>query len=719
MRTIAFIAVLICTPPPASAAIRGEIVERGGIARRATVLEQGIPVAPMPLDRARALAVLDARGTPLPGAVEPEAQDENGMVRWLRVTAVVSLPAKGRLPVRIEPGRIRVPEFAVRRLDGGVEVRTAHYRLAARDPGEIELSSGRAGLLAGRWSVELIGDARSILWRAYFREFVPAGVEVEESTKTRATLLLKGSVPVSGDRRIDCELRLFVNAFSPRIRFAWRITNQLRQKVWLQRYALRLPLAAPASAAPNTRGAVKLLSVGAARLAVTADFLDDLGRGAGMALAAGGRALLHGGLNMPPDGDPLSGPPPDVHRMFHKGMSRTFSGALIPNGTASDAADALAPVDFVLPPQYYSDVGALPEAGDPVTPGEYAPHVRRAAEWLLKNQWRGTLYWGEWYRERDDTRNQAVQEASNGHSPLAPLYHYWRTGDARFLRAARRSAEYVWDVQLTRSDEHVGWMFHTRRHLFDELDWIHPRYQRATGGLVASHVFLNAPARRDIIAAIRNFHTRCFDERGIPHAWNKAANRRGDTEDGVDTSNFMEALTWCYRETGDRYFLDAALKMSRWTASRWALRGKRKGDDWNWNLSQYALRGLYTLWECSRDREVFDVMAGIVRKTLDNTARSGYELRDGVGGGETHAVFYHAWVATRIAKLCPDGDELVRKLAEVVRREAARQRPDGLISLDHGHESGLKTVWTSYYDAKALVAYVPVLTAHLASKKDR
>jgi hypothetical protein len=35
--------------------------------------------------------------------------------------------------------------------------------------------------------------------------------------------------------------------------------------------------------------------------------------------------------------------------------------------------------------------------------------------------------------------------------------------------------------------------------------------------------------------------------------------------------------------------------------------------------------------------------------------------------------------------------------------------------IDHGMESGKNTIWASYYDPKAFVAYVPVLTAHLAA----
>ena len=102
-----------------------------------------------------------------------------------------------------------------------------------------------------------------------------------------------------------------------------------------------------------------------------------------------------------------------------------------------------------------------------------------------------------------------------------------------------------------------------------------------------------------------------FDDRGIPHGWDKIANRREESEDGVDTSNFMEALAMCYRETGDRAFLDWALQMSRWTAARYQVRGKRKNDDWNWNLTNYVLRGLVTLYETSHsDGETFRDFAG-------------------------------------------------------------------------------------------------------------
>jgi hypothetical protein len=86
-------------------------------------------------------------------------------------------------------------------------------------------------------------------------------------------------------------------------------------------------------------------------------------------------------------------------------------------------------------------------------------------------------------------------------------------------------------------------------------------------------------------------------------------------------------------------------------------------------------------------------------------------------GDELHFAFYHSWISTRVAKFAPDGDAMTRTLLRVVRREMNRQRLDGQFNVEHGMESGLPTIWTSYYEAKSLVAYVPVLAAHLAATK--
>lgn len=715
--------MVLALPLAAQDLVTGRIVERHGQARTAALLEQGVPVPPMTRDEAARLTLARKDGRPLAAFVTPEGYDEHGRVRWVRVCARTALAAHGALDVVLRPGETAAPPLSLREQAGSIVVDNAGYTLRVSAPGSLELTHAGRKLLDGPWSVRLIADARSILWGAYFREFTPLDVSVEDRGPHHATLLLralytknqrKAVTTLDEGRHFVCELRLYVNSLSPAIRFAWRLTNLTGVKMWLQRYALVLPLAAGARRLPGSTPGILRLGIGdSGRLAVNADFIDDLGPGAGMRVE--GHRLLHGGLDMAPDGGVNTGRVPEIRRLWFHGMSRTFEGALVPSG---DPLSVQRPVDLVLPAQYYSDTEVLPEAGDPVTFGEFDAPVRKAAEWLLHTQWRGSLWWGEWYREWDETRNMGVEEASNGHSALAPLYHYWRTGDARFLACARRSFFYTIDVQLSKSPDGVGPMFHTRRHLFDELDWIHPRYQRATGSLVASHVFLHAPARQEVIRTIRSFHDRLFVN-GVPHDWDTRNQRRSSREVGVDTSNFMEALTMCYRETGDRRFLEDALRMSRFTAARFAVRGQRPGDDWNWNLTNYVLRGLVTLYETSGDAEVRDLAAAISRATVDNPSTDGYALKDGIGGGELHFVFYHAWISTRVARFAPDGAAIVAKLLPIVRREVARQRPDGLFSLEKGVEGGLPTRWISYYEAKALVAYVPVLAAHLQAAQAR
>ena len=179
----------------------------------------------------------------------------------------------------------------------------------------------------------------------------------------------------------------------------------------------------------------------------------------------------------------------------------------------------------------------------------------------------------------------------------------------------------------------------------------------------------------------------------------------------------MEALAYCYRETGQQQFLDWGIQISRWTAERFAERGKKKGEDWNWNLSQYALRGLVTLYETSGDRNVRDLAIRMTHATLENMSQNTSDIVMGMGGGDRHFVFYQAWIATRVAKIAPDGDDITGRLLTAVRREAALQTLDGLFPLDHGVEAGLETKWGSYYDPKSFVAYVPVLTAHLAGRQ--
>ena len=121
---------LVSAAQSATLPVAGEIRERAGIARHNSLLEQGVPITPMPEAEARRLVLRGAEGV-----VEPEATDENGNVRWVRVSARVSMPAGGRVPVRIEAGT--APAQTQRRLhiaraDGGITAETGDYRLALK-----------------------------------------------------------------------------------------------------------------------------------------------------------------------------------------------------------------------------------------------------------------------------------------------------------------------------------------------------------------------------------------------------------------------------------------------------------------------------------------------------------------------------------------------------------------------------------------------------------
>ena len=368
-------AALCCCAPLAGRVITtGDIVERDGLARSKSLLEQGVPVVPMTEAEAATLVLRRTDGKPLQATVEPEAKDQDGKVAWVRISALVSIPAHGRIPVRIETGAPAAPRLNLQQTPAGITVRTDAYTLNLRNPGNLELTAAGQTLLSGNWGVDLIADARGILWGTYLREFTLDRVLVEDQSPSRATLLLHGflgknyrknnKVSEPG-RRFDCELRLFVSALSPDLRYAWRITNLTGTKTWLQRYSLLLPLAGPGKAVERSSPDRLLVSTQAGgRLAVTADFIDDLGKGAGLRVPNDRPAIMIGGLDMPPDGGFYSGRVPDIHRLFYNGMSRTFGGALVTNsvtsGSLSDAAAARALLDIVLPPQYYSDTKALP-----------------------------------------------------------------------------------------------------------------------------------------------------------------------------------------------------------------------------------------------------------------------------------------------------------------------------------------------------------------------
>lgn len=694
------------------------IAEQAGMARTNYLLTQGIPVPPLDNSEASRVCVTSGKGGCLPATISPEGRDENGKVRWLRLEMPVRMPAWRKLPLQltIATATPRVPDVEREHL----RFRTPDYSVEFKDPDWIRLTAKGRILLEGRLGFQVYPDIHSIVGggaaTTILTPFRASGFTVTDESPGRAVIVLRGRVPkqktysyTKGDidplRGFECEVRFHLNSLSPVLRYEWRLTNQCGWKSWLERYALVLPLAsgfrviANQAGIHNNLGSWAVFENSGSRVAFTAPFVADLGDGAGMRLE--NRVLLHGGVDMPLDGA-LTGPVPQVHRQFHAGMSRTFEGTILVGGTAEQARAQNEALDIVLPAAYYSRTGALPEGGDDPHDGDFREQIDRAANWLLHNQWRGTLWWGEWWREFDQTRRQGAEEASNGNSAVAPLFHYYRSGDGRFLQCARRAASYTYDVQFNRDRSGPGPFLHARRHLLDEQDWVHPRYQRLAGALLASHTLLATTERGELIAALRGYTDKLMDGEGRMHNWDRRANAPGGPA-GVDTSNIQEALVACWRETGDRTFLEKAVRMSRWTISQW-----REGNkDWNWNLSQYVLRGLLAVAEAMRDPETIGTAIAISRHVIANPQL----------GGDLHFVFYNAWLAAELNRLFGANLPLDR-FAAIVRGNLDKMGPDGSFPV------ALPEAWTpypsirsSYYDSKAFVAYIPALTARLERKE--
>jgi hypothetical protein len=708
----------------AAPVVSGTVSELAGVARRAYLLRQGVPIQPSADADIRKFCLANAGGECVPAVIEPEARDENGKVRWLRVEVPLSIPAwrsvKLTLRRNVEP--VPVPPVRKEPLNNGWRFTTSRYSLEFRNPDLIKLTADGRTLLDGRLDFQVFSDVHSIIGgggaTTILTPFRAAGFEIREETPGRAVVVFRGRVPkqkaysyVKGEvdpaRGFDCEARFFLNSLSGTLRFEWRLTNQSGWKSWIERYALVLPVPPSFRVTANEAGIRQnlgswaVLEDGAARMAAIAPFVPDLGPGAGMRMENG--SLLQGGIDMPIDGA-ITGKIPQVHRWFHYGMSRTFSGALLIGGTADDARAEVLPLHLQLPAQYYSDTGVLPERGDKLSNGAFDEQIARAANWLFENQWRGTLWWGEWWREYDLTRHQGAEEASNGNSAVAPLFHYYRTGDGRFLECARRAASYTYDVQFNRARTGPGPFLHARRHLLDEQDWVHPRYQRLTGALIASHSLLATIEREELIAALRGYTDKLMDEQGRMHDWDKRGQKPGGPA-GVDTSNIMEALVQCWRESGDPSFLEKARRMSRWTMGQWR---DHKPGTWNWNLSQYVLRGLVAVARATRDQQVVSTSIEIAHDVLAGQSEA-----------DLHFAFYNAWMAAELNRAF--GANLpLDKFLDVTRRSLDRMGPDGNfpVALPEAW-APYPSVRSSYYDSKAFVAYIPSLTARLAAMKQK
>ena len=723
-------------------------------ARRGYVVEQGVPVVPMKPEEIEGLRLVDEEAGIVPAGIEPDGGNERGDTVWLRVCASVDVGAgeeRRFTLVRGAGAEQRQCGLEIAETSGEVSVKTAHYALRVTDPGGIVLRSDAGELLNGDVRFQLWPDARSIVGAGAgtcrLAHFIADGWSVEEQSDSRCLIVLKGRVPkfapYTGDvnnfdpvAQFDCELELICHAFSPVIRFRWRIENHTVWQAYLERYALALPLAGGAAVESGERSDDgKFLrwvqaSLPGGTLAMTANFVEALGAGAGInverrqnlgevnvdevARFAGegifeahkylaaesdtgsGLDLVQGGVNPPPDGN-MAAENPEVHRLFYLGMGRTFDGALLVNCTQEQVEAELEPIYFELEPDYYSKVGALPEQGDPVYFGAFEDKVFAAAEWLLKKQWRGTLWWGEWWREYDVYRKLGVESTANGNNPLGPLYHYWRTGDSRMVECGKRSMEFQYDVQLSKRRTGLGPFFQCRRFLIDKMEWVHMRYQRIDGPMKMAHFLGDRRLRTKIIDAMRTYSNNLVMPNGGP-GYGEGGPHGKRVLAGSDCTNFGEVLNICYRETGEEQFLDMAKKMARWTI--------RTMDRWNWDEYvgnsygwHFLMRGMLATIKSTGNKRYRDWYIDMAHKNMT------YPLE------KIEFVHWMNWIIVEAERMTGDVwmlDVLHHHTMELLKKE---QHDGGIRNNCKYPWSKWPSKWDYIYDTKGIVAYIPVMAA--------
>lgn len=729
--------------------------------RSGYVIEQGIPVFPMMPDNVGGLRLLDEKGKVVPASIESDGGNAHGRTTWVRVSALVdtepgverrfTLASKPEANITAKPIQSDIQQHEIK-------LKTPFYRLKLTDPGRIQLATEQGDLISGDVKFQLWPDARSIMGAGAgtcrLADFVAEGWSVAEETPSRCLILLRGHASkykrytddpddVDPNAQFDCELEMICYAFSPVIRMRWRMENCAMWDAYLERYTLLLPLAAGSAVEDGERSEdgkflryVRLGTPGG-NLGVMARFVDALGVGGGIAterrgdlggltlddvasfsgdgrfephryLAAerddgAGLDLAIGGVNPPPDGNQTA-QNPEVHRLFYLGMGRTFEGALLINCDKSGIEAELDPIYFELEPNYYSQTGCLPENGDPVDFGDFKDQIFASAEWILNNQWRGTLWWGEWWREWDVYRKQGIESTANGNSPLGPLYHYWRTGDSRFIDCAKRSLEFTYDVQLSKRKTGLGPFLQARRFLLDKIEWVHSRYQRIEGAVKAAHFFGDRRTRLKFIESMRSFTNNLTCPSGAPgHDVGGPNGARGQASS--DCANFLETLIICWRETGDNCFLEQARKMARWTM-REATRLEREGYSNNSNYWRYVLRGTLAALKATGDKRIRDWYIDKARMNMKHDYLSDFDF-----------IIAMNWIIVEAEKISGE-TWLLDALQERTAYKLSLQRDGGNLTRIMPYPwSKWPTTWDEFYDVKEIVAYVPVLTARRAALK--
>ncbi len=695
------------------------IRESRGVNRLDYIVEQGVPIHPLEEKEVDLLAIFDENGNAVPASIQVEAVDQNGLVRWLLVSFALDLN-KGeerrfilkKTENRPQPtSRLGISEFSA----NNFVFTNRFFTLELSNPGIMKLTTDSGVVADGNINFELRSDARSTVGGLRLAHYEPKGFKILERTERRAKILLKGiyrawapkNYYLDDIQRYEVDLELTVYADSPVIRLKWCITDFMRfncSYMWLDRYLLKIPFFANGDSidgikSPNGNFFEYWAAVETpgAKLAAAFPMQDWFGKGSGIEVVNGEMAI--GGVNPPPDGG-FGGKSPDIYRKFFYGMSRTFEASLIIGGSESQVQSELKKLPIILDPQYYSKTGALPESGSIVTNGPWTDQINRTAEYLLDSQWKGTLWYGEWWRERDIDHDLGIEETNSGNSALGPLYHFYRTGDWRFWESAKMSFYYTYDIQFCKQTDGYGPYMHTRRFLLDHQEWFHPRYQRVGGMIRCSHFFGDRVYRDKVIWLLRYWGENYVADDGAPMVPNPDGTKSKCTESAM--SNFADSLMYAYQETGDGWYLEKAKLIGDWV-----VRGAEADLDKfceNSNSTRYILRGLLNLCKETGDKRYIDTFVKIAKWTVNAPT---FEYG-------THYVAFHFYYAAQAYKWSGDIEILkgILKLAKWVLSMESKESPGTYPFLQRYQSPPAR--WICIYDNKAIVSYLPVLASTLA-----
>lgn len=599
--------------------------EARGIARRDYIVEQGIPVTDLAPAAVERLGVFDDTGARVAAGIEVESVDPNGSARWLRLSMPVDLEAGTQRAYALreaEPPQ-SAPRLTVENSAGEITVSNGHLNARFSRQGGIRVVGPSGTVLNGEIDFSLEGDVRSKYGRLIPVKYEPGEFRVVSSSPTRIHIANKGKYLalepketfLSQKQRYDVEIEFVIHVGSPVIRYRWRITNHMEfncNYMWLSRYAVRFPLPTGSKAAsgePSPEGDKYAdwapISTPGGSIGVAFPRSEWFGRGAGIRVEDGW--AMQGGINPPVDGG-FGERSPSIWRQFYYGMSRTFEGALVVGGSEEQVKAEARPIPMVLPAQYYSDTEVLPEEGAEVTWGPWEEVVRRTAENLLKRQWKGTLWCGEWWREWDVVTNQGTQETHSGNSGLGVLYHFYRTGDWRFWESAVMSYYYAFDIQFCKQEDGPGPYMHTRRFMLDHQEWFHPRYQRISTLIKVGHLLGDTVSRDKVLWYLRWWGDNYVADDGAPMVPRSDGSKGKCNEAAM--SNFAESLCYAYQETGESWFLEKAMLLGDWV-----IRGFETDTTGqfihNDNDTRYVLRGLIALCQITGYRRFVDAFCRI------------------------------------------------------------------------------------------------------------